>query len=103
MDLLTAFVKMVSALAIVLGLMALTAYLFRKYLNPKLGGAGGGMLLRVKGTIPLGVKKEIALVEVGGKILVVGVTPTQISLLCEMEPERMAPPASPETRPMGIP
>lgn len=90
MDILSALVKMISALAIVLGLMALTTYGVRRFLGPRLGVAGNGPFMKIQGSISLGVKKEIALIEVGGSFLVVGVTPNQISLLTRFEKENMA-------------
>jgi flagellar protein FliO/FliZ len=98
MDIITALFKMISALAIVLGLMALTAYGVRRFLGPRIGTPGSGPLMRVQGSISLGVKKEIALVEVAGSFLVVGVTPNQISLLARFEKENLVSPFSHEER-----
>ena len=89
MDIITALLKMVSALAVVLGLMALAAYGARRFLGPRIGVPGNGPLMKVQASISIGVKKEIALVEVGEIFLVIGVTPNQISLLTRLEKENL--------------
>lgn len=89
MDIVTALIKMISALAIVFGLMAITAYGARRFLASRIGTPGNGPFMKVQASISLGVKKEIALVEVGGSFLVVGVTPNQISLLTRIEKENL--------------
>ena len=89
MDIITALFKMISALAIVLGLMALTAYGVRRFLGPRIGAPGSGPFMKVQSSISLGVKKEIALVEVGESYLVIGVTPNQISLLTRFDKENL--------------
>ncbi len=98
MDIITALFKMISALAIVLGLMALTAYGVRRFLGPRIGAPGSGPFMKVQASISLGVKKEIALGEVGGSFLVVGVTPNQVSLLNRFEKESLAPSFSHEEK-----
>lgn len=84
-------VKMVGALALVLGLMALTAYLAKRYLGSRIGLWGGRSPLHVLATLPVGVKKQITLVAIGETYLVVGVTPTQISLLTRLERSALPP------------
>lgn len=98
MDIITAVFKMISALAVVLGLMALTAYGARRFLGQRMGLPGNGPLMRVQASIKIGVKKEIALIEVGESFLVVGVTPNQISLLTRLEKVGMTTPYSHEER-----
>jgi flagellar protein FliO/FliZ len=90
MDIVTALMKMISALAIVFGLMALATYGARRFLGARIGASGNGPLMKVQSSISLGVKKEIALVEVGGNFLVVGVTPNHISLLTRIDKESLA-------------
>ena len=85
MEFATVLIKMVSALAVVLGLMALAASLARRYLGNRIGLSGNRPPLKIKGILNLGAKREIALVEVEGHYLVVGVTPAQISLLTRIE------------------
>ncbi|MFY9268933.1 MAG: flagellar biosynthetic protein FliO [Candidatus Manganitrophaceae bacterium] len=90
MDLLSNFFKMIAALIVVLGIMAMITVAARRFLG---GGWGGGRwggwrsrpLIRVLSATSLGPKKEIALIEVGKDYLVVGITPTQISLLTRLD------------------
>jgi len=89
-------VKVGASLLLVLGIMALTAYAAKRFLGSKLGLWRSQPLIQVLATTYLGPKKEIAVIEVGKEYLVVGITPTQISLLTRLE-EPPFPKASIET------
>jgi flagellar protein FliO/FliZ len=82
---LSSVLKMGGALALVLGVVLLTAYLAKRFLGARLGMWRSEPLIRVLATTPLGSRREIAVVEVGGKHLVVGVTASQITLLAQLD------------------
>ena len=75
------FLKMLFALALVLGLMVGAAYLFKRVLPRNAGIAGNNAVIRVVATHYLGPRSSIMLVEVLGKAIVVGVSPGQMSTL----------------------
>lgn len=77
-------IKMVTALGIVLSLLFAVVYLVKKYLGKKIGLAGQEQKIRVVTSTYLGPKKSIALVEVAGEKIVVGVTATHISMLTKV-------------------
>ena len=80
---------MVTTLSLVLGLIFLLFFGFKKYVL-KNTAFGGGKLVQVLSTNFLAPKKNIALVEVAGEILVLGVSDQNISLLTSIrEPERI--------------
>jgi flagellar biosynthetic protein FliO len=81
--------KMVTTLSLVLGLIFLLFFGFKKYVL-KNTAFGGGKLVQVLSTNFLAPKKNIALVEVAGEILVLGVSDQNISLLTSIrEPGRI--------------
>lgn len=80
---LMSIVKMVGSLLVVLGGIALTAYLAKRFVYPRLGLKSSP--IQVLATTHLGQKKQISLIEVGGAYLLVGVTSQQITLLTQME------------------
>jgi flagellar protein FliO/FliZ len=75
------FVKMLFALALVLGLMVGAAYLFRRVLPRNAGPLGNPAVIRVVAAHYLGPRSSILLVEVLGEAIVVGVSPGQMSTL----------------------
>ncbi|MBI3358250.1 MAG: flagellar biosynthetic protein FliO [Nitrospirae bacterium] len=83
MEMFLGLLKMGGALLIVLGAIATTTYLAKRFLYSRLGLKNSP--IQVLATSYLGAKKEIALIEVGERFLLVGVTPNQISLLTEMD------------------
>ncbi len=83
MEMFLGLLKMGGALLVVLGVIATTAYLAKRFVYPRLGLKNSP--IQILATSYLGAKKEIALIEVGERFLVVGITPNQISLLTEME------------------
>ena len=103
MDIIAVMIKMVSAFAIVLGLMALSAYGARRFFGARIGRTGKGPFMRVQSSISLGVKKEIALVEVGNQLIVVGVTPGQISFLTRIKKEETISDFRPEEKGIAEP
>ncbi len=83
MDVFLSLLKMSGALLVVLGGIALTAYLAKRFVYPRLGLKQAP--IQVLATSYLGQKRQISLVEVNGVYLLLGVTPNQISLLTQMD------------------
>lgn len=81
----SSLLKMISALLLVLGIILLSAYGARRFLHSRLRHWRRESLIHVLSTTYLGPKKEVSVIEVGGEYLVVGVTPSQISLLARLE------------------
>ena len=89
--------KAIGALALILGLMLLMARLFRK-LGSGIGVMGQNTLINVLETRMLGSKKQVSVIEVGGEVLVLGVTDQQINLLSRLDdPSRLLRPATTAT------
>lgn len=76
---------MVSSLLLVLGMIALIVYGARRFLGLRMGAWRPGGPIRVLSRSYLGVKKEVALIEVGGEYLLLGITPDSISLLTRFD------------------
>jgi flagellar biosynthetic protein FliO len=74
-----------AALGAVLLLIAALAYLFRRLRDVSPTGATAHRI-RSTGRLDLGGRREIRLVEVAGRRLLVGVTGDRIDLLTELEP-----------------
>jgi flagellar protein FliO/FliZ len=81
MEMIPSGLKMISMFALVLGLMFLVFFGFKKYVLKNTAFGGGNKLVNVLGTWFLGPKKNIALVEVAGEILVLGMSQENITLL----------------------
>ena len=79
-DMITAGLKMAAALGAVLALILCLLYGLRKMTGQRLQ-AGGGKRIRIVENQYMGVKKSIALVQVPGKVLVLGITADRINLL----------------------
>ncbi len=74
MDFWDSLIRMVSALAVVLGLMGGLVVLSRRYLGNRLASRGGAPLVRVLGSGYLGPRKSVAVVAVCGELHVLGLT-----------------------------
>ena len=81
LELIPSGMKMISMFALVLGLMFLIFFGFKKYVLKNTAFGGGDKLVSVLGTWFLGPKKNIALVEVAGEVLVLGISQENITLL----------------------
>ena len=81
MELFPSFVKMISALVIVLGAMAGILYLFRRVSGRRMGAIDDGSLMRILASRYLGPKNTIVLVHVLDQVLAIGISNHQMSLL----------------------
>ena len=77
----SASIKMVSTLGLVLGLMFVVFHLFKKFGLKNSVFGGEAKPIKVLSTGFLAPRKSIALVEVAGDVLIVGISNDQISLL----------------------
>ena len=83
-DVLSIALQMLTALGIVLGGLLIIFYLVKRFLKRDVSGSKE-QFIRVIANHYIGLKKNIALVEVPGAILVVGVSNDNISLLTKIE------------------
>ncbi|MEW6542366.1 MAG: flagellar biosynthetic protein FliO [Nitrospirota bacterium] len=84
------FIRMVSALAVVLGLVLALAVAARRFLRGRIGSPAATPLVQVLGSGYLGARKSIVLVSVAGELLVVGSTAdTLVPLGRISDPERV--------------
>jgi len=89
-DLFSASLKMVYTLGLVLGAMFVVFHLFKKFGLKNSVFGGEGKPIKVLSTGFLAPRKSIALVEVAGDVLVIGISNDQISLLGNVQdPERI--------------
>lgn len=79
--------KMFSSLALVLGVMFLVFYVFKKFVLKNGLMGGNTQTIKVLGTGVIGPRKSVSLVEVAGEILVLGISNDNISLLSKVEDE----------------
>ena len=91
-DMLTAGLKMLASLGVVLALILGLLYGMRKLSRQRVGAAGGRQI-RVIESHYMGVKKSISLVSVPGKVLVVGIAGDRINLLDTLDAELVHQPA----------
>jgi len=83
-SLIVSFIKMLFALAVVLGLMIGSAYLLKKIISHTPAGIDNGNAINILMTRYLGPKHSIMMVEVLGQMLVVGVSSGQMTLLTQI-------------------
>lgn len=98
MDSLPLLLRMFLALGIVLGLIFGSVWLARRVgpLRRMVGGRGAGFPLEVVGQTHLAPRRSVYAVRAAGRTLLLGVTPTQVSLLTEVPDD-----AGPVTAPAG--
>jgi flagellar biosynthetic protein FliO len=79
--------KMMAALFFVVGLIFLTAWLFRRLNGAHLRRPGAARTsMRLAESLPLGERRFLSVVEVGRRRFLLGVAPQAVSLLAELEP-----------------
>lgn len=83
-DILATAFQMLTALAIVLGGLLVVFYFMKRFFKRDIGGSKE-QLIKVIASQYIGIKKNIALIEVPGSVLVVGVSNDNISLLTKIE------------------
>jgi flagellar biosynthetic protein FliO len=83
-----ALLKMFFALAIVIGLLVAAMYVFRRYLGHSPSGSRDGSLIQIVSTRYLGPKCSILMVEVLGKVIVLGLTSGQMTVLTTIDDDR---------------
>ena len=83
-DMVTGAFQMLTALGIVLGGLVFIFYFMKRYLKRDVGGRSR-QLIKVIANQYIGVKKNIALVEIPGSILVLGVSTDKITMLTKIE------------------
>jgi flagellar biosynthetic protein FliO len=85
-DMMSAGLKMIASLGVVLAMILCLLYGFRKLTRQRMG-ATGGRRIHVLESHYMGVKKTISLVRVPGKVLVLGITGDHINLLDTLDDE----------------
>jgi len=83
-DLIAAAFKMILVFGILLGILVVALYFAKKALGRK-HLSSKGTPIRVLSEGYLGVKKRVALVQIPGSVLVLGITNEQISLLDKID------------------
>jgi flagellar biosynthetic protein FliO len=84
-DLTNSFVKMVSSLAVVLALVLLAAAVARRWLGTSLIARLPRQSIRMAGSLALGGRRSVLVIEIAGRTLVVGATPQQLVLLTQFD------------------
>jgi len=79
-----ALLKMLFALAVVLGLLMASVYFLKRYLSPA-GGPDDGQAVRILAARSLGPKSSILVVDILGKVVALGVTASQISVIADLD------------------
>lgn len=86
-DIYASLFKMGLALSIVLSLLFIALFLFKKLFGKKIGMTGQNQGIRVITSAYIGPKKSIALIDISGERIVVGITPDHISMLTRLGKE----------------
>lgn len=95
-DLTGSVLQTLLALALIIGLLFGVLYLLRRSGLARAGGAG---LLQVRGATAVGPRERVVLVEVAGKLLVLGVAPGRVTPLHTLDAAEL-PPVPPRTSPL---
>jgi len=86
-DTMSLLLRTASALALVLGLIFLAAFVVKKFFPDVLKNMDRNKNFRIIEKISIGQRKQIVLVKIYGKKLLLGITPNQINFLVELEEE----------------
>jgi flagellar biosynthetic protein FliO len=79
----SAFIRVVVALVVVLGVIAGLAYLLRR-MSPRFQNTSDGVV-RVLAQVPLGPSQFLSVVDIAGTVVVLGVTDHNVTALSEVE------------------
>lgn len=90
----TAILRMLGALCAVLALMWVVVIVAKKYLRGKSPLSGAAKRMVVEETLWLGPKKQVVLLSVGSRHLVVGVTDETMTTLSEIASEELSSPGT---------
>ncbi len=80
-DIVWSFIKMISALAVILGLLVGSLYFFKRFMRTGGPGTDQGELIRIVATRYLGPKSSVMVMDIAGQIVAVGVSGNQMTLL----------------------
>jgi flagellar protein FliO/FliZ len=94
-DLAASVGQMLLGLGVVVGLLLATLWLLKRVAGPR--RAAGG--LKVLGATPVGPRERVVLVEVAGKVLVLGVAPGRVNTLHSLDAAELPTAAGPGTPP----
>ncbi len=84
-----ALLKMFFALAVVIGLLVATMYVLRRYMNHSASGNRDGSLIQIVSSRYLGPKCSILMVEVLGRVIVLGLSNGQMTVLTTIDDDRV--------------
>jgi flagellar protein FliO/FliZ len=82
-------------LTLLVVLFAVVVWVYKR----RLGAAGDQTGISILNMRPVGAREQIIVARVHGRVLVLGHTPSQISLLCELEPHEVSDIPAMETGP----
>ena len=80
-DFVSSLVKMISALALVLGIMIAAMYFFKKFIKDSGTRIDDGKFIKIISTRYIGPKCSIMLMDVLGSIIVIGMANNQMTML----------------------
>ncbi len=80
--------KMIAALAVVVGCIYLAVYLLKRLMGRQRGGGRKAHVLEILETAYIDPKKSVSLVRVADKSVLIGVTDNQISMLTELDAQK---------------
>ena len=90
MDFWDSVFRMLSALAVVLGLMMVVVVVVRRFMGARFSAPADGPLVRVLSTGYVGPRKTISVVSVAGELLIIGATATDLIPLGRVRPTTQA-------------
>lgn len=84
------FVKSLGAFLFVFGVILVVFYLWKKYFFVRGSATGGEKAIKVLAIHHFSPKQALVLVDVGGHLLLLGLTSSSISMLCHLKPPEVA-------------
>ena len=87
-DMISTALKMLAALMLVLGGLAIFFYIAKRVMRREIGGPANKMI-RVLASQYVGMKKNISLIEVPGALLVIGISGDNIRLLTKIKDKKI--------------